>query len=343
MEKRTSGWTGPEIAELVGGTWYGPENLRVFRAVPAGTADPEGVTFAGSPGYLEKALSVPVGIVILNEECGPCSAPHVLVSDPKSAFARFLLKFDSSSEAEPGIHATAIISPSCQIDPTATIGPNVFIDEGTVVHERAQIHANCSIGPRCTIGKGTTLRPNVTLVQDVRLGEGCLVQSGAVLGSDGFGFAGEGESRVKIPQVGGVVVGDFVEIGSNTCIDRATMGDTIIGNRVKIDNLCQIGHNVRIGDHCVLTGMVGIGGSAVLGENVMVGANSGIKDNVTIAAGVKLGGRSGVTGDIKEPGEYWGFPAIPKSRAMRVMTYNTLLPDIVQRLKKLEKGGDSSS
>jgi UDP-3-O-[3-hydroxymyristoyl] glucosamine N-acyltransferase len=178
--------------------------------------------------------------------------------------------------------------------------------------------------------------PHAVLYQDVVLGERCVVHSGAVLGADGFGFVWDGDKQHKVPQIGGVVVGDDVEFGANTCVDRATCGETLVGRGTKLDNLVQVAHNVSIGEHTVIAAQVGIGGSSSIGSRDTIGGDVAVSDHVSIADGVVVGGRSGVFQDIAEPGEYAGFPPLPVVSAMRVMALQTRLPELFRRLKQLE-------
>lgn len=337
MAKDLPGWTLGELADLLDGELAGPADFRVRRLVPAGESDPEGLTFAGSPEYLAKAAATEIGAVLISRTMEPDGVRAVRVDDPKAAFGRLLQEAKRKLPLESGVHPSAVVHPDAQVDPTASIGPGAVVDAGAVIGPRVRVHAHAYIGEMCMVGEDSVLYPNCVLVQDVRMGARCTIHSGAVLGGDGFGYLFDGERRIKVPQIGGVRIGDDVEIGANSCIDRATMGDTVIGDGVKIDNLVQVGHNVEIGDHSVLTGMVGIGGSSRLGKRVVVGANAGISDHVTIGDDVQLGGRSGVASDITEPGEYFGQPAQPKREAIRTFLLLPRLPEIWNRLRKLER------
>jgi UDP-3-O-[3-hydroxymyristoyl] glucosamine N-acyltransferase len=175
------------------------------------------------------------------------------------------------------------------------------------------------------------------LYRDVRVGARSVIHSGAVIGADGFGFVWDGSKRLKVPQVGSVRIGDDVEVGANTCIDRATAGETVIEDGVKLDNIVQIGHNVRVGEHSAIAGMSGISGSTKIGKRVLMGGGVGTRDHVTIGDDVALGGRSNVGGDITEPGEYLGTPAAPAREAVRAMLTIHKLPELVSRIRQLEK------
>ena len=307
------------------------------RPVPAGTADPFGVTFAVDAKYLAKALAHPVAGVIAPPEMEAAGHNLLLHPMPRAAFGHLLALFQRPLPINEGIHPTAIIDPAAEIDSSARIGPYVVIGAHSRVREGAVIHAHCVIGDHCEIGPKTLLYPRVTLVQDIVVGARCILHSGCVLGADGFGFAWDGQRRQKIPQVGGVILGNDVEIGANTCIDRATAGATTLADGVKLDNLVQVGHNVHIGAHTALAGQVGIAGSTTIGARCMAGGQAAFSDHVTVGDDVILAGRTGVMGDLLTPGEYFGIPPVPAKQAMRVTSLTTRLPELYQRLRALER------
>lgn len=337
METTTASWTLAELAEMLGGELVGPGDRRVSRLVPAGSDDAEGITFAGDEKYLKKALTGNAGVILVKANMDAGDSAHIRLEDPRAAYMSLLYRFEQHHDMDPGIHALASVHPTASIHPTARVGAYAVIGAQATVAAECRIHPMAYIGPRCALGEGTILYPRAVLVQDVEVGERCIIHSGAVLGADGFGFGWDGSTRRKIPQVGGVKLGDFVEVGANSCIDRATVGNTSVGSHTKIDNLVQVGHNVIIGEQCVLTGMVGVGGSTTIGNRVIVGANAGISDHVTICDDVTLGGRTGVASDIKEPGEYFGQPPQPMREAIRTFLLIPKLPEIWQRLRELEK------
>lgn len=337
MDRTTGRWTLGELAEILDGRLCGPGDLPIERPVPAGIPDPQGIAFAGSRQYMEKIHAAPCGAVIVDGELEPGEIPSIRVRNARASFFRLLTLAEIETDLPEGIHLAAIVHPTAEIDPTARVGAYAVIEANALIGPGAQIHPHASVGPRCTVGSYSVLKPRAVLVQDVRLGERCLVHSGAVIGADGFGFEWNGEMRVKIPQIGGVLIGNDVEIGANSCIDRATVGDTVVGDGTKIDNLCQVGHNVILGKYVVLCGMVGIGGSSVLGDRVIVGASTGISDHITIGDDVVLGGRTSVASDINEPGEYFGQPAQLKRDAIRTLLTLPRLPEIWSRLKRVEE------
>lgn len=337
MATQLSNWTLGEIAQLIGGELRGDPAVRLHKLVSAGSMDPLALTFASSQEYLDLIDVTQIGAVILWPGAPEMGVPTIVVDNPRAAFGRILALIDEPAPIEPGVHELAVVKPGARVAPTASVGPGAVIEATATVGERSKVHANAYVGDNCTVGDDCILAPNAVLVKNVRVGDRCIIHASAVLGASGFGFEWDGERHVKLPQIGGVTVGNDVEIGANTCVDRGMLSDTVIGNGVKIDNLCQIAHNVVIGDDSILTGMVGIGGSSTLGKRVVVGANAGISDHVTIWDDVRLGGRSGVASDIIEPGEYFGQPAQKKRDAIRTFLLVPKLPEIWSRLRALEK------
>lgn len=336
MAQRHANWTLASLAQLIGGVADGPLDLVLHRPVPAGSDDPHGITFAESEKYLAMVESSGVGAVILTRDCS-IGRPSIHVDNPRLAFGMVLAMFRRPLTIEPGIHTTAVVSPNAKVDPTAAIGPFAVIADYAEVSARARVHAHCYVGEYCTVGEDAELGPRVTLVQDVAIGARSIIYSGAVLGADGFGFFWDGSKRTKVPQVGGVVVGEDVEIGANVTIDRATCGDTIIENGVKLDNLIQIGHNVTIGEHTVIAGLTGISGSVTVGKRVTMGGQVAVNDHTEIGDDVVLAGRTGVMRSVLEPGEYFGTPATPAKPALRLLALQRRLPEIIERLEKLER------
>lgn len=332
----TTGWTLGELAGIFGGTVRGDSSKEITRPVPAGSNDTEGLTFAESPKYLTKVLESQVGAVIVDQNAPAFDLPAILVPVPRLAFFQFLKMAEKVPTLDPGVHATAVVHPSVNISATAKIGANSVIESDCEIGDDVEIFPLVYVGPRCKISKGCRLMPGAILVQDVTLGPNSTVMSGAVLGSDGFGFVWDGQNQVKVPQVGKVVVGSHVEIGANSTIDRATSGETVIGNGVKFDDLVHVGHNSKIGDHSVFAGLVGISGSVEIGDRVIVGGQAGFADHVSCASDVVLAGRTGLMRDLNEPGEYFGVPPTPIKAALRSIALYQKLPELLERIKRLE-------
>lgn len=337
MDQNATGWTLGKIAAVVGGQLFGPADQSVSRPVPADEDDPQGITFAGSAKYLQKALSSTVGAVLISPELGTCAKPYIVVAEPRAAFGRLLALWKADMPLDHGVHPLAAVSSEATVDPSASIGAFAVVERGAHIGPQCRIYSFAYVGEACILGEGCLIMPHAVLYQDVYLGERVIVHAGAVVGADGFGFEWDGQNQVKVPQIGSVFVGDDVEIGANTCIDRATAGSTRIGDGVKLDNLVQIGHNTQIGRHTVIAAQAGISGSTSIGERVTMGGAVATSHHVQIADGAVLGGRTGVTSDIDESGTYWGTPARPHQEAMRAALLQYRLPELVARIKELEK------
>ena len=223
-----------------------------------------------------------------------------------------------------------------RIDPGATVGPLCVVESRAVVGPGVRLHALVHVGPGVEIGEGTIIYPHVSLRDGVRIGRRVVIHPGAVLGADGFGFAFDGRAHRKIPQVGGVLIEDDVEIGANTTIDRATFGDTIIRRGTKIDNLVQVGHNVEVGEHSLLVAQVGISGSSRLGKGVVLAGQVGVADHVTIGDGVIAGAQAGIPSSVEAGEKVLGTPARPLIQAKRIMVAETRLPELLRQVRALE-------
>ncbi|MEX2242770.1 MAG: UDP-3-O-(3-hydroxymyristoyl)glucosamine N-acyltransferase [Fimbriimonadaceae bacterium] len=336
METQVRGWTLGEIAALIGGELVGPADLPIARAVPAGYDDPEAVTFAESEKYLAACLASKVGAVIVKTGTPAIGRPAIFVESPRAAFGYLLARMARPLPLAPGLHAKAIVSPDSHYDASASVGAFAVIERGAKIGADCRIYPFAYVGENCILGDGCIVFPHAVLYQDVVLGARCVVHSGAVIGADGFGFVWDGDKHTKVPQVGGVVIGDDVEIGANSCIDRATCGETTVGNGTKFDNLVQIGHNVSVGTDTVLAAQVGVGGSTTIGNKVTIGGDAVVSDHIAIADEVVLGGRSAAFQDIEEAGQYFGLPPLPIATAMRVIALQARLPELFRRLKSLE-------
>jgi UDP-3-O-[3-hydroxymyristoyl] glucosamine N-acyltransferase len=236
-----------------------------------------------------------------------------------------------------GVHPTAVVDPSAKIDPAAFVGAFAVIERGACIEAGARVFPFCYVGENCVVGSEATLNPGVVLYQDVCIGARSIIHGGVVIGGDGFGFVWDGKRRIKVPHVGGVKIGDDVEIGAGTTIDRGTAGDTTIGRGTKLDNLVQIAHNVRIGEDSVIAAQNGISGSCTIGNRVVMGGQGALSDHATLVDDVTFGGRTGSSQDILEPGTYFGTPARPIQEAMRSYLLVPKLPELMSRLRTLEK------
>ena len=298
------------------------------------------VSFLSNERYHNQLSETSASAVILREKfVENCQVKNLLVVDnPYLAFARSAQLFHQPEEAVKGIHETAVIADSAIISDSASIGPSCVIEAGVIVEEAVIIKPGCVLGRNSFIGKNSHLAANVTIAHEVKVGERCFIQSGAVIGSDGFGFANDHGTWVKIPQTGKVVVGNDVEIGANTTIDRGALGDTVIEDGVILDNQIQVAHNVKIGKNSAIAGGTAIAGSTSIGAGCTIGGLSGIVGHLTIADNVHISSMTEVTKSIKKPGHYTGnVPAMQHSDWSRNMVRLRQLNDLNDRVKHLEE------
>lgn len=313
----------------------------VSRVATLVNAGPDALTFFANPSYRDQLRTTRAGAVILrSDDAGACPVASLVAEDPYAVYARAAALLHPPPAFEPGIHPSAVVAGSATIAPTAHIGANAVLGDEVTVGDYVVIGPGCFVGARCRLGSSTRLHANVTLVEDVQVGARCIVHPGAVIGSDGFGNARGSDGWIKVPQIGGVVIGDDVEIGANTTIDRGAIEDTVIENGVRLDNLIQIAHNVRIGEHTAMASLSGVSGSTVIGKRCMFGGQSGIVGHIRICDDVVIGGATMVSKDIREPGFYTGsFPAEKDRDWKRKVARFRRLDDLVRRLEKLEKAG----
>ncbi|MGO1749900.1 MAG: UDP-3-O-(3-hydroxymyristoyl)glucosamine N-acyltransferase [Marinobacter sp.] len=328
-----------EIAEALGAELRGDPETRVSGLATLQAAGPDQLSFLANPAYAKHLADTRAAAVILSPAAAGDNPTNVLLlNNPYLGYARLSHWFDPVPVAPPGIHPAAVVDPSATIAINAYIGPTAVIEAGAVIGDRVAIGAGSVIGARTTIGAGSIIRPRVTLAHDVVVGQRCHILSGAVIGSDGFGFANENGQWHRIAQLGRVVLGDDVEVGANTTIDRGALDDTVIGNGVKLDNLIQIAHNVRIGDHSAMAAMVGISGSTKIGSHCVFGGASGVAGHLEIANQVHLTGMTLVTGDIREPGVYSSGTSADTNRRWRKNAVRfRQLDTLARRVKELEK------
>ncbi|HET6645215.1 MAG TPA: UDP-3-O-(3-hydroxymyristoyl)glucosamine N-acyltransferase [Fimbriimonadales bacterium] len=337
MDQSPLGWTLFELAEIVGGELHGPPDLRITHPVPAGEGGTEGITFAESSKYLELVEATDVGAVLVSFDTEGCSKPYIKCQFPRQAFGRILAIAWRELPLDEGVHSTALVAESAKIDPHARVGAYCVIEDGARVMSGARIYPFCYIGANCVVGESCRIYPQVSLYRDVTVGDRSSVHSGTVLGADGFGYFWDGERHRKVPQVGGVRIGEDCEIGALTAVDRATAGSTNIGNGVKIDNLVQIAHNVFVGQDSVIAGQTGISGSTRVGARNTFAGKVGLKDHITTADDVTIAAGTAVTSDIDQPGAYWGnLVARPLSLEKRIQVALGELPELVKRVRHLE-------
>jgi UDP-3-O-[3-hydroxymyristoyl] glucosamine N-acyltransferase len=329
-----------EIARLAGGEILGPSGGTVTGVAPLQSAGPEELSFVANPRYLPYLHDCRAGAVLVPvalAERAPERLTRIVVADPHIALYRILPHLYPPTEEVVGIHPTAVVDPTAEIGAGATVSPHVVIGAGTRIGERCSIGAGTVIGDGCILGAETVVYPHVTIYAGVRVGDRCVVHSGARLGRDGFGFVWADGGHRKVPQIGGCVIEDDVEVGCNATIDRGSIGDTVVGRGTKMDNMVHLGHNVQVGRHSLLTAQVGIAGSTRLGDGVVLGGQAGIGGHLEIGAGARVGGQAGVTGDVPAGESYSGYPARPHREALRAQGALFRLPELMKRVKALEK------
>jgi UDP-3-O-[3-hydroxymyristoyl] glucosamine N-acyltransferase len=330
-----------EVARIAEGTVeQGDARRTVSGVAPLDEARPHHLSFVAEARYHPYIQASQAGALLVARDASvelPEGMAAIRVDDPRKALARVLSALYPDAGPAPGIHPTAVIGDGAGVAPSASIGACAVVGAGTRVGERARIGAHVVVGARCEIGADAVLHPHVTLYDGVTVGARSIVHSGARLGSDGFGFVPEGGGLKKVPQVGGCVIEEDVEIGANTTIDRGSIGDTVVGRGTKIDNLVQIGHNCRIGRSVIIVSQVGISGSTKVGDGAVLGGQAGVQGHIEIGAGAKVGGQAGVTASVPAGVTVSGYPARPHREAMRIQAAVFGLPKLVQRLKELEK------
>ncbi len=332
-----------QLAEALGATLKGPEALQITGLATLQEAGPGQLSFLANPQYRKYLDNCQAGAVLLKAADAESFAGNALVvADPYQAYARISHLFDPKPKAVAGIHPSAVVAEDAQVDASASIGPFAVIESGARIEADVSIGAHCFIGARCVVGEGGWLAPRVTLYHDVTIGKRVVIQSGAVIGGEGFGFANEKGIWRKIAQIGGVTIGDDVEIGVNTAVDRGALSDTRIGDGVKLDNQIQIAHNVQIGDHTAMAACVGISGSTRIGKHCMLAGGVGLVGHIDICDNVFVSGMTMVTRSITEPGSYSSGTAMqPLADWRKSAARIRQLDDMAKRLQQLEKRVDT--
>ncbi len=296
----------------------GDPSLHICGVGTLANAMPGQLSFLANPRYRKELSATRASAVVLapaEASAAPCAV--LLSPNPYASFARIAALFDTTSEAPVGVHPSAVIDESAEIDPSASIGPGVYIGPRTRVEAQAVIGAGCVLGEDCVVGARSHLVARVTLVKRVRLGTDCLIHPGAVLGADGFGLAMDAGHWIKVPQLGGVILGDHCEIGANTTIDRGALEDTVLEDDVRIDNQVQIGHNVNIGAHTAIAGCAAVAGSAKIGRYCLIAGGAGVVGHIEICDRVTVSAMSLVTHSLTTPGSYSSGVPLQETRDWR--------------------------
>ena len=326
-----------ELAAALDGVLVGDPELRVNAAAGLEDAAVGTIVRVEHPRYLPAATAGAASALLVDLELPVHGKPHIRVPQVRLAFARCLELFTPDDPITPGIHPSAFVDGTAVVSEGAYVGPLVAIGKRSTVAAGAVIHANVTIGDDCAVGSDSVLFSGVVLYSGTTVGARVRLHGGVVLGADGFGYVWDGACHRKIPQVGATRIEDDVEIGANSCVDRGTTTETVIGAGTKIDNLVQIGHNVRTGPHCLIISHVGIGGSATLGAGVVVAGEAGIKDHAIIGDAAVIGAQAGVWSDVAPGGRVSGNPARDHREEMRIQGSLGKLPELLKRVRELER------
>ena len=329
------------IADMIGGEIVGKPDVEVHTLSRIEEGEAGSLTFLANPKYTPFIYQTRASVVIVSRTFEPEQALEctlIKVSDPYTAFAALLEQYNHLRQERKGIPPLAFIHPEATVSEEAYVGEFVYIGAGAEVAKGAILYPQVYIGENAKVGSESTLYPGVKVYAECIIGVHCTLHAGVVIGADGFGFAPQEDQQYrKVAQIGNVIIEDFVEIGANTTIDRATLGSTIIRKGVKLDNLIQVAHNVDIGENTVIAAQTGIAGSTRIGKNCMFAGQVGIIGHIEIADGVKIAAQSGISGGIrKENAIVMGSPAYDHSLYRKSYIYFRKLPDIVQRIEELE-------
>ncbi|MFA6830682.1 MAG: UDP-3-O-(3-hydroxymyristoyl)glucosamine N-acyltransferase [Bacteroidaceae bacterium] len=329
-----------QIAQVVSGIVVGDENITVSTFAKIEEGKIGAISFLGNPKYAHYIYETESSIILVNKDFEPehpVKATLIKVDNAYESLAKLMQMVEQMKPKKQGIHPTAIIDDSASIGKEVYIGPYAVIGSNTTIGNKTIINAHVTIGDRVKVGDDCTFFPNVTIYDDCELGNEVVLNAGTVIGADGFGFAPSESGYEKIPQIGTVIIEDKVEIGANSCVDRSTMGATIIKKGVKLDNFVQVAHNVEIGEHTVISAQVGISGSTKIGKWCMVGGQTGFAGHSTIGDKTYIGAQSGIPGNLKGNQQVIGTPAMDPKIYFRCWGVFKMLPDMRRDLIQLKK------
>ena len=329
-----------ELAEWLGSTFEGDGEKELGGVAPLETAGGSELAFVANPKAAKRSDASAAGCLIVPQDWPePCYRTVIRTHEPRTAFARAITRFHPTIELKPGVHPTAVLGENVDLGALVYVGPHATIGDGTRIGAGASIGAGCSLGKRVAVGEGSVLHPNVTVYDNVDIGRGAILHAGCVIGADGFGFVMEGDIWRKFPQVGRVEIGDSVEIGANSCVDRAALGVTSIGEGTKLDNMVHVAHNCRIGKHVVVAAQTGFSGGVVVEDYAVIGGQVGVGDKARIETRAVLGSGCGIlTSKIVRAGQtVWGTPARPLKEHLEQLANLARLPELRSQVLELRR------
>ena len=333
-------FTAQQIASFINGEVIGNKDAEVYTFAKIEEGTPGALSFLANPKYTEYIYTTNSSVVLVNKDFeakGEIKATLIKVDNAYESLAKLMTMYEASKPKKQGISSLASISPTAKVGENCYIAPFAVIGDGCEIGDGCFIHDGVSVGDGAKIGNNCILYAHVTVYHDCRIGNNCILHSGSVIGADGFGFAPTADGYNKIPQTGIVVIEDNVEIGANTCIDRATMGSTVIHKGVKLDNLIQIAHNDEIGSHTVMAAQAAVAGSTKIGEWCVMGGQAGISGHCTIGDRTMVGPQCGTIGSRKGGEQLLGSPAMEAKEYMRISAYMRRLPELDKKVKELMK------
>jgi UDP-3-O-[3-hydroxymyristoyl] glucosamine N-acyltransferase len=326
-----------ELAEIAGGRVAGGGDTVIEGVCSVENPQPGCISFDDSRDCGRVSRENPPAALIARTPVEKLDIPIILHDNPRLAFTLVMRHFHPKAHFDGGVHPSAWIAPSADVDSTAWVGPFAVVEAGAKVAAGAWIGPGVYVGKDSAIGENTILFPNSTVMHDVTIGARCIVNPGAVIGAEGFGFTPTEEGNVKTPQLGRVEIGDDVEIGANSTVDRATLDVTRIDDDVKIDNLVQVAHNCSIGAHSRIAAQAGLSGRVVIEENVVIAGQAGFQNGITVGKGSRVAGRAGVTRHVPPGAIVSGYPARDHKKALKLLAAQDRLPEILERLDRLEE------
>ena len=333
-------FSAKQIAEFIQGTIVGDENATVHTFAKIEEGMPGAISFLSNPKYTHYIYDTQSSIVLVNKDFEPekeIKATLIKVDNAYESLAKLLNLYEMSKPKKTGVDPLAYIAPTAKIGKDVYIAPFACVGDNAEIGDNTSLHPHATVGSGAKIGNNCILYPHATVYHDCRVGNNCTLHAGSVVGADGFGFAPSPEGYEKIPQIGITILEDNVEIGANTCIDRATMGATVIHKGVKLDNLIQIAHNVEVGSHTVMASQVGVAGSTKIGEWCMFGGQVGVAGHITVGNRVNMGAQSGVNGSVKDGKVLIGTPPIEFKNYFKSSAVFKKLPDMYLELASLKK------